>query len=131
MEAKDLRIGNLISIQGQAKEIRSVWHHLPNNSNSNPTTGVSVPKKGCSDKCLSIKDIKPIPLTEKWLLRFGFESYDVEYKYASRWLNIEKSENGYVKLADDYFIDSFEFKHVHQLQNLYFALSNEELILNQ
>ena len=112
MEAKDLRIGNLVFI-GKEVNVLELVDFVDIYENN------------------TIKHFEPIPLTEEWLLKFGFESYDGEYKYASRWLNIEKSENGYVKLADDYFIDSFEFKHVHQLQNLYFALTNEELILKQ
>jgi hypothetical protein len=127
MEAKELRIGNkVLNVKGEVDSIKEIWEK--NNDYAvvleNEHNAYYLTHKGG-------ELIKPIPLTEEWLLRFGFESYDVEYKYASRWLNIEKSENGYVKLADDYFIDSFEFKHVHQLQNLYFALSNEELILNQ
>ncbi len=127
MEAKELRIGNkVLNVKGEVDSIKEIWEK--NNDYAvvleNEHNAYYLTHKGG-------ELIKPIPLTEKWLLKFGFESYDVEYKYASRWLNIEKSENGYVKLADDYFIDSFEFKHVHQLQNLYFALSNEELILNQ
>ena len=67
---------------------------------------------------------KPIPLTEEWLLRFGFEAIDdgwyqkVEftwniYDYLVRW-------NGNVINA----------QYVHQIQNLYFALTGEELTIN-
>ena len=112
MEAKELRIGNLVyDTLGKVNKINL---------------------EALNDILKEPKNqIKPIPLTEEWLLSFGFESYNLEYTWKNKNLIIEKSENGYVKLADDYFIDSFEFKHVHQLQNLYFALSNEELILNQ
>jgi hypothetical protein len=65
--------------------------------------------------------VKPLPLTEEWLLKFGFENnklglFDVR------------------KVVDDiayhiYFIKTHlkEIQYVHQLQNLYFALTGEEL----
>jgi hypothetical protein len=74
-------------------------------------------------------DIQPIPLTEEWLLKFGF---------------IKKNGYGFIKkdLAGNIFYsvetkEHFMFqyhdlrikiKHVHQLQNIYFALTGEELI---
>ena len=76
----------------------------------------------------------PIPLTEEWLLKFGFEySPDDE----NSWYNLKY---GNFNFASDY---SVEFKqvfiylnktdiicnYVHQLQNLYFALTNKELTL--
>jgi hypothetical protein len=69
--------------------------------------------------------VKPIPLTEEWLLKLGFKNnrlglFDV------------------VKVVDDiayhiYFIKKHlkEIQYVHQLQNLYFALTGEELTIKQ
>lgn len=72
--------------------------------------------------------IKPIPLTEEWLLRFGFE-----------YLGMDK-----VKMCDSYKLNKFKLslsnygnvyygktpiQYVHSIQNLYFALTGEELTL--
>lgn len=71
-----------------------------------------------------------IPLTEKWLLEFGFtEKYKSDY---NGWI-----KNG-VYLVDPeretgdlenkfYYNQNTEIKFVHQLQNLYFVLTGEEL----
>ena len=82
-----------------------------------------------------IEDFKPIPLTEEWLVKFGFE-------YIEHWPNYRIPTNdGYynsIQLYENewhYNNDSSDagcyyvatIKYVHQLQNLYFALTNEEL----
>ena len=75
---------------------------------------------------------QPIPLTEEWLLRFGFQIYehdkDEYYIYDTDHLvSLYKGINGgYQRRINDYD-DGIELNHVHQLQNLYFALTGEEL----
>ena len=74
-------------------------------------------------------DLQPIPLTEEWLLKFGFE-YRNGYGYRL---------NGFdfivIKVADDigfhfnYYSFHVEIKHVHHLQNLYYAVKEKELTL--
>lgn len=76
----------------------------------------------------------PIPLTEEWLLRFGFVKKDnyfhIEHDYFG----------GYAYDLRNYCLTkcypsginefhSSDIKHVHQLQNLYFALTGTELEL--
>lgn len=81
-------------------------------------------------------NIKPIPITEDWLLRFGFELNNIRVKFWTedrypQWslkvLKIKKNNVG------DFMLDGFGFflhiKYIHQLQNLYFALTGEELKL--
>jgi len=73
---------------------------------------------------------EPIPLTEEWLLKLGFE-YDT-ITYSKEFLTLAKSERltGY-----HVFINSLVNRlsnnvvYVHQLQNLYFALTGEELTI--
>jgi hypothetical protein len=79
-------------------------------------------------------EIQPIILTEEWLLKFGFWKRDGgntwnnpvgNYRYA-----IHQTSMLYpfdVRSTDPhvYFIDTV--KHVHSLQNLIFALTEEEL----
>ena len=75
----------------------------------------------------TINSMNPIPLTEEWLLKFGF--------YKS-----ETFKNSFIKKGVDIYIqdtafwydllnNSIEIKSVHQLQNLFFALTNEELTI--
>lgn len=66
--------------------------------------------------------LRPIPLTEDWLLEFGFNvkgrmnNYQVYSTSNDKWC----IDNGITVIG-------IEFEFVHQLQNLYFALTGEEL----
>jgi len=78
----------------------------------------------------------PIPLNDKWLLNFGFEVDDINWEY---WKELDKFSLMYdarscvVYINDGYGYEGASIpntiKYVHQLQNLYFALTNEELTL--
>ena len=84
-------------------------------------------------------DFQPIPLTEEWLLGFGF------VKIRSENHALKGSDGLYYSVTFDekirfniYDNDSFSFKdfvkeirYLHQLQNLYFALTGEELTIKQ
>lgn len=64
---------------------------------------------------------RPISVTEEWLVKFGAENIrENQYRIGNR-LFI---------LRNGYWVDygtSVILKYVHQLQNLYFALTKEEL----
>jgi Ni,Fe-hydrogenase maturation factor len=82
--------------------------------------------------------IEPIPLTEEWLIKMGFE------KHNSYYLSPNKSSvEGFVDILCfdlenlSFIVDMSEYsgwtvdcKFVHTLQNLYYALTNEELTIN-
>ena len=68
--------------------------------------------------------IKPIPLTEEWLLKFGFKK-DNNFTWVNLEMELMQREDGFwIWLGADLYLE-----HVHQLQNLYFALTGEELII--
>ena len=79
---------------------------------------------------------KPIPLTEDWLLRFGFE---VEVKTAySTGLPVDfniykKGSFKFNEIQGNWWVYGVLVKkqplYVHKLQNLYFALTGEELTI--
>ena len=73
---------------------------------------------------------KPIPLTEDWLKRFGFALF--------AWGWVKKSENdiGFrISYPHLHFQreneNPLKIQYVHQLQNLYFALTGEDLKLRE
>ena len=72
----------------------------------------------------------PIPLTEEWLLKFGFEKKGVNRTRWTFWkIDLVEDEKGIYSFDESrIYID---IKYVHQLQNLYFALTNEELTYEQ
>lgn len=74
--------------------------------------------------------IEPIPLTEEWLLKFGFEKKGVNRTRWAFWeIDLVEDEKGIYSFDESrIYID---IKYVHQLQNLYFALTNGELTYEQ
>jgi len=87
--------------------------------------------------------IKPVPLTEEWLLKFGFETRLInncfleyylsctppKYKkdYVLRWWDANNERRIFWSPVLSGTIHHFPCKYVHQLQNLYFALTGNEL----
>jgi hypothetical protein len=78
---------------------------------------------------------KPIPLNEEWLLKLGFE--DNQIRNNGLYLRVEFHSETIIFWAgiedEDLTIESeiplAYMQHVHQLQNLYYALTGEELTL--
>ena len=70
------------------------------------------------------KKLKPIPLTEEWLVKFGFtiKGFKNGYQICTSSLGGWILDNGLSSIG-------IEFEYVHSLQNLYFALTGEELKL--
>jgi hypothetical protein len=119
MKANELRIGNLLSAH---------WKNEPFK-----VTGEIIYEVENYEH-----EYNPIPLTEEWLEKFGLEVYDV--MGGNIFLAFRQIEpydfnfmlcDGALKVSF-YRLNwdrSFEIKHVHQFQNLYFALTGEELEL--
>ena len=76
----------------------------------------------------SYDELKPISLTEDWLKKFGFRNTVLNGWTKKRFPIFELINN--VLYPPDYLLSTFiVIKYVHQLQNLYFALTEKELIL--
>jgi len=125
MKATELRIGNWVNYFGQRHMVRAV-------GNGNVTIGV----EGYKSENVSINSISPIPLTEEWLARFGYRKIEdkanvLHYKLtmsSGKFLCIKPDGYMWIDGYGDDFIDiDIAIKHVHQLQNLYFALTGKEL----
>lgn len=88
----------------------------------------------CNDIEISdaFENIHPIPLTKDWLLKFGFKEGTSWYSKYEHPIAINISiKHGLTTVGanEEYEV---ECKYVHQLQNLYFALTGKELeIINQ
>ena len=84
-----------------------------------------------------LEDYEPIPLTEEWLERFGFDEDGFkQYEFINWGIKVKKdphaiSETNWIVFHGfmNQFSEIVSLKHVHQLQNLYFALTGEELEL--
>ena len=81
-----------------------------------------------------LEDYEPIPLTEEWLERFGFEQMKlytgdkcfVKEKFCVLCDGQLKNYDLRLTFDSDQTI-RIKLDYVHQLQNLYFALTGEEL----
>lgn len=80
-----------------------------------------------------INNSEPIELTEEILLKCGFELKGIIFRINNGFSN--QFDINYSLSRDMFYYDSskygiyteVEIKYLHQLQNLYFALTNEEL----
>ena len=118
IKASDLRIGNLVISSSKIIAIESIDKY-----------GVNV--FYCRDYgeeywCLH-DNLTPIPLTEEWLLKFGFEKSIIGMR-----LNVFLFSDGVMCIPDGQEARELpHIKYVHQLQNLFFALTDKELTVNE
>jgi hypothetical protein len=141
LKVSDLRIGNYVNNFNKVYSIRNEFVECFGLSFS----GLII---------LNENDLKPIPLTEDMLLKCGFykdefkkESKNhsafysinhIDYKYSFAYADFRKDwgfYHSYTDACNDEDNNKFDFiscgiKYLHQLQNLYFALTNEELTIN-
>lgn len=83
------------------------------------------------------KRYKPIPLTEQWLIDFGFQKYHAfEYRWVTGGLQlIETNEFWYPAVfshpemshEDDQCVSLNRIQYVHELQNLFYCLTGKQL----
>ena len=122
MKASELRIGNLVDLGNRIAKISEIYH----------TACTVLDLEETQDTIEDYERTKPIPLTEEWLLKFGFELDIEDDGYSKGKYKVSVSDEGCIFfIYDSYYpIEICEFKYIHQLQNIYFALTGEELILN-
>ncbi len=122
MEARELRIGNLIKSGKGIYKVISISHYKDSTDIITVSNdGVVIPYP-CT--------YKPIPITEEWLLQFGFEYFEENNSYQLFtefgfyiWGRINDGFNIYVN-SDEV---GENIKYIHTLQNIYFALTGTEL----
>jgi hypothetical protein len=117
MRANELRIGNIIrfSEDGAIFTIDSIEQQ-----------GLSVQNEK-EIAWINLDEFEPIPLTEDWLLKFGLEKQGLN-KFWKNPLFLHFRVENCVFIVNEKYV---YLSHVHQLQNLYFALTGEELTYTQ
>jgi hypothetical protein len=123
IKPEELRIGNLVSLRGEVVTVKGIGiNSALHERGENPAW-----------------DLEGIILTEEWLVKFGLIDSNSN---TNKKLSFKIQENEWDSTGDATFkywsifingriIDMYSLKYVHQLQNLYFALLGEELILNK
>lgn len=125
MKPQELRIGNWVQVQPLNIPSEGIYSN----------TFIQITSRGISAIHSGDMIAKPIPFTEEWLEKFGFKIVND----ISKQTNIESR---IVMREFSVVIDSFwhnereswipvfpiiVIQYVHQLQNLYYALTGEEL----
>lgn len=124
MKVSELRLGNLVNWGVNIVPVKSI--HTESVLKNEVRVYIELNEK-LQNYCLDITEIEPIPLTKEWLLKFGFKEHAISY-YNLNDIIISYANTG----LHEYRVRDVNviIKYVHQLQNLYFALTGEELILN-
>ena len=116
MKASDLRIGNWVNIFLNDVDYNTIQIKVDD-------LYYIIQKNGVYE---------PIPLTEEWLEKFGF---DIKDKNRLDWVkgafNLERSYEDNNKFWFEVYSHYIPLDYVHQFQNLYFALTGEELIIKE
>lgn len=124
IKVEDLRVGSVLQIEGQIITVGKIdedfisWrYNIKDRSFWNPY--------------ISLKDerLKPIELTEEILLKCGFVRDGNTDYYTCRKVGFTINLSGVIGYRTCIWTNE-HIKHLHQLQNLYYALTNEELKIN-
>ena len=130
IKANEVRIGNIVfsTITDEEVEIAAILQ------NEKDIFDFEVKDKEGMFSESQDEDVESILLTEDWLLKFGFEKKEDEVLNFRRYpVMVKKHLQNYWSV----YIDNLqvlcstplELKHVHQLQNLYFDLTQKELTI--
>jgi hypothetical protein len=130
MKANNFRIGNIV------QDSNGVWNFvLGTQILLKQENEIGVCYNGTGD-IMWHKESKwiGIPLTEEWLVKFGFEKRKAHNGcyFINEWFELTKNIHGGFSFEFENYeveIPDVHLKYIHQLQNLYFALTGEELEL--
>ena len=120
IDTRDLRIGNFLLFEDNSViEVRGIH---PSGKNIHD-----------GKKWIEVFRLNPIPLKSEELLKFGFKHNSIIINNLDKTLNISAivGKDFYMYL-DDVFGSSYDLnciQSIHQLQNLYFALTATELTI--
>lgn len=119
IKANELRIGNWIQLGKNFEQVYQIVFELG---------------KGHSINHITYKEdwLDPIPLTPEILEVCGFERNNElneywEYEGLKLWPDDEGTPNSFYHINSELLV---HIDHLHQLQNLYFALTGTELEIN-
>lgn len=130
MKANELRLGNLISnMYEKTARVREIREH------SLWAGGfVIITDRNSS----AIDTLQPIPLTAEWLENFGFRTSGPKLLFLpipNHKIEIHYEMQPYgniVTLQSDFgMLIPNDIQYIHQLQNLFFALTGEELNMKE
>jgi hypothetical protein len=125
MEVKDLRIGNYIQYKkGHLSKVDCI-----DIMDEFGTVTVSGLDSKYIDGSYSLEHFEPIPLTEEWLIKFGYDDLSDRNENVIAYAKDSVHTKGFWFRPIDGYTRKLEY--VHQLQNLYHALTGNELEIKE
>jgi len=141
MKETELRIGNLVSQNGFQCLVYSIESAMPRREERfNDKVVITLYDSGLAT--VTLDQISAVTLTEEWLLKFGFAKQDYTmsgcdiYKLGNiiimnSFVNPQRESMGItIEGISPPTWSLKDLQWVHQLQNMYFALTGKELTLN-
>jgi len=128
IKTNELRVGNFLLFENEVQIVSSI--------HSDNTIRLRKTKNEECHGCYKVNNtsIKPIPLHIEWLIRLGVNEVKSQEVLRINYVKYYKSDNTFdyclcYYFDDDGYVDNVfkEIKYVHELQNLYFALTGSEL----
>ena len=130
MDVKELRINNYITANGVFNPFKN-YLTICGLDDVSITTKYWSDEGECWQKVRNKDNYIGIQLTKEWLLKFGFEyNYDETFLVLRNYMFGTFTTDESVDFGIVYFrttCGDTKIKHVHQLQNLYYALTGKEL----
>lgn len=134
MGAKELRIGNYVYFPFTKEVVKILGINAYETNSGKIENSISF-MNGLNLYCEKLDKLQAIELTKEQLIDFGWESDYEKYDiicYINKILDIDNIN--YIKNKKQFYWNCWEntkdIKYVHELQNLYFALTGEELVLS-
>lgn len=142
MDARELRVGNYVRL---AEDFKFVETKAPAGTvckvEAIKRNSLYLECKAGDGVCYSevpVSMVEPIPLTEESLLECGFTKeydsfcYGIELSYGRYLYNDGVNDNKLFASINsaEYPLSRIPIAYLHQLQNVYFALTGEELQVN-
>lgn len=141
MKASELRIGNLIEWEDESHGIVRVTAIKSYKESEDIIRFEEL--SGAGEGGAQLDEFIPVKLTEEWLLKFGFKVSENKLVYDHPTPAIPEDEHkdlgtSYPAFFFNKRLDKWmdchtrvTIQYVHQLQNLYFALTGEELTIKE
>jgi len=156
LEPNELRLGNYLNTEQGIFEVETISKYGIDLIQHKDDGSYVTTYMHFNQVLNSPQSFEPIPLTEKWLLDFGFTNYQKsknreylnEYGYKfhkiylapddSTYLHNDRNQGWRGAISTAMYDEStgltaftVEIKYVHQLQNFYYALTHQELTINK
>ena len=108
MKANELRVGNYVMFHNDIHSLSSIgqWMHTDKSIDEIP-----------------LDEVKPIILTEQWMINLGFTKFS-KITFELNGIRIGINGDSFLFLCNQKWVHVF---YVHQIQNIYFILTGEEL----